>query len=232
MDSIIEKILSLFRLVASSNENESANAKMLAERLMLKHNITKTQLDKKSKENQPLYNDKHFLYNSTELLSWKSLLAFTVSQKFFCYVVEEQNKTSLGDITYIYFMYGDDLDEVDSAKLIFNLLIDQIDLLVINNCKDKSEDYIYSYQEGLVSSIKFLLENELNLEEYRKPRNILEISEQSKDKIEKVEKDFPKEKPADKTTNVDGKQLIKDVVAYFKGEADGSKIKLNRLLKS
>ena len=230
MESIIEKIISLLRLAASSNENESANAKAFAEKLMLKHNITQAQLDKKSKENQPLYNEQHFLYSTPELIGWKSLLAFAISQKFFCYVVEEQNKTSLGDITYTYFMYGDDNEEIDSAKLVFNNLINQIDLLVLSNCNDKEEDYIYSYCEGLVSALKFTIENELFIEEYRKPRNILKVSEQSKDKIEPLEKDFPKEKPVEKTTKVAGRQLIKDAVAYFKDEADGSKIKLNKLL--
>lgn len=209
----------LLKLSKSDNVNEASNALIFAQRLIEKHGITAEELEEIA-EKAPAYGDDELLYTSPVMISWKMQLAFAISSKFDCMVVQEEVVPVDGNGEFQYYIYGSP-DMVLAIKQVFESIITQIYNLVVERCVDKDEDYIESYQEGLVAGIKQHLEDFISrvaiirTDVTDKPAESLGVKPTDLAQIPVV-----KEKPTEKKTIIKaGKGL--NVIAYFTGVGDG-----------
>lgn len=209
----------LLKLSKSDNINEASNALIFAQRLIDKHGITAEELEEIA-DKAPAYSDEELLYTSPIMISWKMQLAFAISSKFDCIVIQEEVVPADGNGEFQYYIYGSP-DMVLAIKQVFGSITEQIYNLVVERCVDKDEDYIDSYQEGLVVGIKQHLEDFISrvaiirTEVNDKPAESLGVKPTDLAQIPVV-----KEKPTEeKTTIATGKGL--NVIAYFTGVGDG-----------
>lgn len=227
-DEILSKIKKLQTLGLSENPNESANANMLADKLIAKYNVTPEELES-IKDKKPLYGDNEKLFHTDVVVGWKNLVALATAKHFNCYVVQEQSFPTEGQSVYDYFVYGEEQD-VEAVKIAFKALINKIDQMVLSNCLGRGPTYVHSYCEGLAQAIKDNLDYEsIFIPKSQVVEQSSKITETPKKSIEVADK-LPKEKPAQTTTNVANQSMIKDVMAYFKGCKDGAKLSLQEVV--
>lgn len=222
----IEKVKLLMRLAASAPENESANAKRMADNLIEKFGLTLEEYEEK--EVKPVYTDDELLFATQDVSEWAAILALTVANKYDCFVIQEENVSSLGDKEFKYFVYGNDADVI-CCKMLFAFVKDEIDKAVEKNCKGRGQLYITSYCEGLVNGIRINIETEdfavegmvVQKEAEECPKEAMVKTEEKKDK-----EDIPiKEK-----VQLNKKEKPLDIIAYFTGEGHGRKIHIGKVL--
>lgn len=238
-EKVIAKIKLLQKLMESPNENESANAKALADSLIEKHGIQPSEL----KDNTFQYPEENILYRSHVRSVWKTRLAIVLSTQFYCYVIE-QKLTSLMNVDnnevavdeFVYFIYGDDAD-VANVKRLYLTLEAKIDAVIQANCKStvgpfgrpKSDLFEESFSEGLMNAIKYRIENgDFDFK-------IQDLKEEKLEKSEAIVKpsatNFPDKKPVENKRDIAEDKKPIDILAYFKGEKAGMNLELEDLLK-
>lgn len=224
-EEILSKIKKLRALMVNSNDNEATNAKVLADRLISKYNITEEELES-IKDKKPLYGENEKLFHSSVIIGWKNQLALGLANYFNCYIVQEELVPVDGQSEFDYYVYGDD-DDINSVKFSFNCLEKKIDNLVLSRCYNKGPVYVSSYCEGLVQSIRSNIELDgiyipkINQQPLEKQNKIID----NKNSITAVSK-CNKEKPMKESININNQNNIKDIMAYFNGLQDGKNISL------
>lgn len=231
-EEVLSKIKKLQALAESQNDNESANAKKFADKLIEKYEITEEDLNS-IKDKPPLYGENDKLFHTATVVPWMNQLALGIANHFGCYVVQEELVPIDGHHEYDYYVYGDEEDS-KSVKFAFNAFQKQIDSLVLENCPNKGPVYISSYCEGVVQSIRSNIEVDgidipkINKDPLSKPNKMVETSG-SKVGLVQTPKET-KAKPVDKSVAVNG-AAIRDIMAFLKGLQDGRDISLQDLIE-
>jgi Protein of unknown function (DUF2786) len=231
-DHIITKVRFLLNLGTSSNANEAAAAKSAAEKLIAKYNITEAEL-KAADDSPRAYSVDSLVYKSFSVVGWMQHLVLACAKQFYCHVVVEQIKASSGHEEYSYYAYGDDAD-VANTKFAFNAILKKIHELLDTRCIGRGDIYKNSYCEGCVESVKSTIASfGIEIPEKKQATRPIKTEEKvlnnetSNLAVHKSEK----EKPEKETINVAQGSKIKDVMAYFRGLEDGSKISVQDVLE-
>ena len=214
----INKIKHLLKLAESSNQNEADSARLQAERLKTKFGI----LDQDLSDGPDIFEERFLLFSMKEDLEYKRALAFTISNKFYCTLIQEV--TVLGSTEYLYqfFLYGDDSD-IASTKTYFIDICAKVDKLIEDVCKDQTNLYRCSFGIGVVDVLKQKLETiDFYLPKARKIKDI------AKDAIVQKTEAIAKEiKKPEQVKNVSGVIIGKtefDPVGYLRGYTAGQHI--------
>ena len=153
---ILNKIKLLLNLANSPNEHEAANARDMAEKLIVKYEISPDQL-KTIEEKPPVYTDDTKLYSTIGLESWRSQLALGVCRKYDCYCIQEEAVPVEGLTQYSYFVVGEP-EDTSNAMFVYHTLEKQVEQLVLTYCAGRGPVYIHSYCEGVVKGIRSSLD--------------------------------------------------------------------------
>lgn len=228
---ILDKLKHLLKLTTSPNENEADNAKIMADKLIAKYNISEEEI-KSINDVKPLYTDDQRLYSVFELIEWKQVLAFVIAYYFESLIVQERLVPAKGPTEYVYYVFGDN-ENIKSIKSIFFQLSDKVEELIKLNCFGRGGIYIHAYSEGIISSIQTNIQSgSLELPNVYRENKEETISDKAlvvkKEDLVKVKTPPPTEEKVE----VSSKSLIKNISAYFKGVADGNKIELRDLLEA
>lgn len=228
-ENILAKIKLLFNLQNSSNINESANAKRMADNLIDKYGVSKEELDSLA-DKKPIYCEDDLLYSSIGLISWKQRLALTIAKQLYCHIVQEESVPMEGPSNFSYFIYGD-LEDAENVRHIFNLFSGKIEELINKKCYGRGPIYIHSYSEGVVESISNnIYWNGIDLPKVKKPVMVEDkILNNGDSNISKHKEE--KEKPIKETVNVNAQSLIKDIQAFYRGIEDGKDFSINDILE-
>ena len=225
---ILDKVKKLINLTKSPNENEALAARLMADKLILKYNITEEELES-LKDKKPVYIEEDKLYSSLGIEGWRNQLSLAICTKYDCYLIQEENVPTEGLTKFKYFVIGDPND-VANVRNVFTILQKEVEELVLMNCMRRGPIYIASYCEGVVDSIKENLQYlELKFVDKKKEPAPEQKTNQPKDAIEQVEQ--TKKKPLENSTDINSQSLIKDIGAYFKGLYDGKNLSVEDLLE-
>lgn len=233
-ETILSKLKLLLNLTQSPNPGEVANARMLADKLISKYNITPEELAS-LEEKKPLYGDDDKLFVTFGLVGWKQSLALTIAKQFYCQIVQEELVPVEGLHQYTYYVYGEKEDS-DNVKFVYQTFSDRIEELVESKCIGRGPVYTSSYTEGLVEIITNTIAWEgidipnIKVPSRQKPVDVPErtLNNGSSNLAVKAEE---KEKPCKESVAPQGKEMIKDVQAYFKGLQDGKDFSLQEVLE-
>ena len=224
-ESILSKVKLLLNLSNSPNPHEAENAKVMADKLIAKYNITEEELES-LKDKKPLYGENERLYSSTGIVGWRQQLALAVGKHYCCQIVQEELVPLEGLSQFSYFVYGDP-EDVNSVKYVYHLLASKVEELISHLTPKRGEIYISSYGEGVVEAIRHNISLDgIEIPKIKKPVAVEEekVLNNGTSNLSKTKEE--KEKPAEQSVNVHSQSLIKDVAAYFKGVADGQEITL------
>lgn len=213
---ILDKIKFLLKLSASDNIHEANNARMGAEKLIKKFNVTDEELASIA-DKKPAYTEDELLFHTDFQVPWKMQLSLAVANKFDCLIVQEESVPIEGNSEFDYYVCGDP-DDIESVKIAFRALLFLIDDTVNKNCIGEDENYMESYAEGLSHSIKENLEYGIFLPKREKKVKQEEV-EVKPDAIAHIP--TQKEKPSDKKCDITNSSRITNVIAYYRGVADG-----------
>ena len=231
MEPHLIKIKLLLALTKSPNIHEAENARVMADKLIEKHNVTQKQLDSLKERDPTSVPEEQLLFKTQEHCEWKSILAYLISVKYECYVMQIQTVGSAGYQEYDYFVFGD-IDNIDNVKFLFPLFVNKINDLVSRTCKDKEETYTSSYCEGLVNGLRPLLENESFKVPKAKSKEKEIVKEAEQPGLIRTDSiTNPAEKPTDKKVAVNSNDKVKDVIAYFHGVRDSDQIHFYNILE-
>jgi len=225
-EEILSKIKKLRALAESQNDNEAANARKFAEKLIEKYQITEEDLNS-IKDKGPLYGENEKLFHSSIVIPWKNQLALGIANHFGCYIVQEELVPADGSHEYDYYVYGED-EDTESVKFAFSAFEKQINALVLTNCIGRGHVYISSYCEGVVQSIR----SNIEIDGIEIPKINSKLSKPDKMVVTSgigvglaiTSKD--KEKPVEKSVSVNGSNAIRDIMAFLKGLQDGRNLSL------
>lgn len=229
--SILQKVKLLLNLATSSNPNEAANARELAEKLIAKYNITEAELS--SLDPKEYYGENEKLFVSFGMVHWRQMLALVVSKYFDCQIVQEEMMPANGAEgihEFRYYVYGDD-DQVKNTQFVYHAFAKKIDNLVSVRCIGRGAIHIDSYCEGVVESIRHNVEMfGIDVPEVKRT---LKKEEQAAPPTSNtiVKSGDNKEEPTDKRVDINNGSLIKDIMAYFKGLEDGKNLSLQDVLE-
>lgn len=228
-ESILLKIKLLLKLAASSNPNEAENAKSMADKLVGKYGVTPEEL-KSLEDKEPLYGEEDKLFGTMGLVGWMQQLALAVGTHFECQIVQEELVPLEGVHMFNYYVYGEP-EDAGNVRFVFHTFIKRIAQLIEKKCVGRGAIYLSSYGEGVVEAIKENIAwDGLVLPNIKKP-----IAPSTEDKkpgdSELVKPKEEKEKPAEKSVDVNSQSMIKDVMAYFKGLDDGRNLSLKDVLE-
>ena len=230
MEAHLQKIKDLLKLATSSNDNEAATAKFLADKLIAKYEVTPDQLADIEASDKPIYDDDDLLLDTEMLADWINILALVVCKKYDCFAIKEDNIASDGPITYRYYVYGDPAD-VAIAKQLFNFVYDRINKLLAQTCSGRGQLYRDSFAEGAVNGARVNIEYE-NFSTIGVVKVSEEKSEVKKDAIEAPQKTPLKPPAIENKVNVSNKEKPLDVYAYFQGMDYGSDIHIGSIDES
>lgn len=223
----IRKVKLLYRLTASAPEHEAANATSKAQELISKFELAPEEYEEQIEK--PIYTQDDLLYESKEVIDWKRIIALATTYKFDCFVIQEEQVASTGDKNYLYFIYGYP-DDVTIARHLFNFVCNQIEILITKNCAGRGKLFTSSYSEGVVDTVKINIEYEdYHVEGLVKQAAVEEAKELAP--VQALAKtESPKEKPITAAVDI-GKndQRPLDIVAYFRGQADGRNIHIGKI---
>lgn len=225
MEAHLHKIKLLFNLAAKAPEHEAANAKALAQKLIDKHGVTEDQLNELLNDGKPLYGEDQRLFSTSTVVPWKSLLAYLVSFKFNCYVVQEEQVPTEGTSVFVYYLYGDDND-VAVVQAFFPRLMKEVEDIMNIACYGRGESFIESYREGLINGLR---ENLAYFDmdfSFLKNKTTDKQLNTSSANLAKTDAELPKEKPAKESVDVSSKTIVKDIAAFFRGDNDGRNVDL------
>lgn len=218
----INKIKLLLKLAdsLSGNSNESDTARLQAEKLKKKFDIQDSDLS----DGPDPFDSKFFLYSETEDIEYKRVLAITVSNKFFCSVVQQVTVKGPESFLFEYSLFGEDSD-VEAARNYFNELLIKVDNLVRLNCTIYDTFYQRSFAIGVVDSIKERLED-IELSVQKQPiRKIEEIKkDQLAPKVETLVK--PIKEPTQVSNHSEARGQLINPYAYLLGKDRGESIQL------
>jgi hypothetical protein len=230
-ENILSKLKLLIKLRDSSNPNESDNARVMADRLISKYNITDEEI-KSLEDKKPLYGEDEKLFVTFGIEGWRQQLALGIAQHFECQIIQEEVVPLEGIHQFNYYVYGDS-DEVANVKFVYHSFIQKIEEVIKNKCAGRGPIYLSSFAEGMVEAIK----NNIRWDGIElptiKPKTASQVSgkilESGDAKI--VKEKTVKEKPADQSVDVNSQSLIKDIAAYFKGLQEGQVFSLQDVLE-
>lgn len=232
-EAVLQKIKLLLKLASSPNENEAANARAMADKLISKYNITEEEL-KSIEDKKPLYGEDDKLFVTIGICGWRQQLALAIGKHFLCQIVQEELVPAEGLHQYNYYVYGDPEDS-DNVKFVYHTFSKKIDDLISKKCIGRGNIYVSSYCEGVVEAIKNNIYWEgIDIPDIKKPKRDVVPEEQkilSNGPGDIVKHKEEKEKPTEKSVDVNSQSMIKDVAAYFKGIADGKDFHLNEILE-
>lgn len=84
-NSVIEKVRKLLDLAANSKLGDAENASLLAQKLMIQHNLTSVDIKEKSPQDPNLITHKTVMENiSKNDKQWKAILLHVITQNFLC----------------------------------------------------------------------------------------------------------------------------------------------------
>jgi hypothetical protein len=228
--SILNKVRLLLNLSQSPNPNEAENARVMAEKLIEKYNITKAEL--KSLDPKEYYGEDEKLFITAGVVAWKQQLAVAIAKYFDCQIVQEEYIPAQGEAAHQYhhYVYGDD-DQVKDTQFVFHAFLIKIENLIDTRCLGRGDIYIASYCEGVVESVKWNIEMYgIDVPQIRKP---LKKEEKSMviptDGI--IKSGDNREQPTDQKIDINKGQVIRDIMAYFKGVDDGKNLSLQDIIE-
>ena len=231
-ETVLTKVKLLLNLANSPNENEAAAAQAMADKLIAKYNITEEELASLA-EKPPLYGKDDLLFHTFSLVGWMQRLALACAKQFYCHVVQEEIHPAVGGIEYNYYVYGDD-EDANSVKFIFHTFVKKIYNMHDTKCLGRGPIYIESYTEGLVEAIKANLEMDgIEIPEVKRPSRPIQQEEKilNNGQSNLTQHKQQKEAPEEKTVDVGAGNIIRDVMAYFKGLEDGRRLSLQDVLE-
>jgi len=228
---ILTKVRFLLNLGTSPNANEASAAIAAADKLIAKYNITQEELDS-TKDEPRIYTADSLVYKSFKVVGWMQQLVLACAKQFYCHIVVEKIVAPSGHEEYNYYAYGEDYDIV-SVKFAFNAILKKINQLLETRCLGRGPIYQDSYCEGCVESVKNQIASfGIEIPERKQPtRNLQEEKILNNGTSNLAVHKSEKEKPEKETVDVAEGSKIKDVMAYFKGLEDGSRISVQDVLE-
>ena len=164
----INKIKLLLKLAESSNQNEADSARLQAEKLKQKFDVR----DQDLSDGPDIFEERFLLFSMKEDLEYKRALAFTISNKFYCTLIQEITVIGPTEYLYQFFLYGEDSD-ITSTKTYFIDICAKVDKLIEDICKDQTNLYRCSFGIGVVDILKQKLETiDFYLPKVRKIKDI------------------------------------------------------------
>ena len=228
----LAKVKKLLALATSSNPNEAANAKELADKLIEKYNITEADLG--SLDPKEHYGENEKLFVTYGSVMWRQQLAVAVAKYFDCQIIQEEHRPagSGEEVTgeFHHFVYGDD-DQVKDTQFVYHAFAKKIDNLVEVKCIGRGPVYKDSYCEGVVESVKWNIEMYgIDIPEIKKPLKKQEEKSMSIPTTGMIKSSDKEEPVENRRKSIDG-TFIKDIMAYFKGIDDGKHLSLQDILE-
>jgi hypothetical protein len=228
--SILIKIKSLQKLAGSSNPHEAENARLLAEKLIIKYQVSIQELEDLEDEEDP-YKDEEKLYGTIGLVSWRQQLAVVITKYFDCQIVQVESVPAEGPHHFDYFVYGDPQD-TQTVAFVFHAFSNQVEQLIKTNCVSRGPIYIDSYSEGIVDAIKQSIWSVgIELPDKKLPVRVVAPTENVAITTQEIIKPKEDKVRADKHIDVSSQSMVRDIMAYFSGVADGKEISLSDVLK-
>lgn len=225
-EKIIEKIKLLLKLAESPNENEAANAKVLADSLLTKHGIDPEEV----KDNTFKYPEENILFRSHARSFWKNRLAMVLSNQFFCRIIEEKITATAEGSTleeFVYYVYGDAPD-VEAVKRLYTPLELKIGEVITTASKGRGALFCDSFSEGLMNAVKYRIENgdfDFKIQELKQ-----EKIEKSEAIVKTTTEKFPEKNPTENKRDIIEDKKPIDIIGYMKGEQAGMNLELSDLL--
>lgn len=229
-EHILAKLKLLMNLAASPNENEAGNAKLLAKKLIDKYSITDQEL-KDLEDKEPLYGENNKVYHTVGMVGWRQQVILAVGKYYYCHIIQEELVPAHGINEFNYYVYGEPEDEI-SVKFVFNALAKKVEDLIMVNCIGRGPVYKSSYGEGIAAAIKEnIYWDGIELPDVKakkvKPKTEEKKSDEGGNIVQVKE---TKEKPEEKSVDVNQGSTIKDIQAYFRGLDDGRDVSLKEVL--
>ena len=158
-EKIIEKIKNLVELAQDNpSDEEGQTALLMAQRLMLKHGVSLSQVELHQTENK--FETGEAVGRSASVLRWwEKDLSVVISTNFRCYVIQERNRVT--KTSYLMF-FGEKQDAEMAAKVYDAALM--FLRYRIDRLPDKSPAYKNSYIQGFILSLGKRFEKQV--EEY------------------------------------------------------------------
>lgn len=221
---ILNKIKLLLKLATSPNPHEAESAQRLADGLIEKHGVTAEEIA--ALDPKPLYGDNDKLYTTIGIVAWRQQLAVAVATHLECQIVQVELVPSEGEHPFEYYVYGEP-EDVKNVQFAFRAFAKKVEFLADTQCLGRGPVYVGSYCEGVVDAIKQnIVLYGIDLPEIKKP--VKQVETQVISKGEEITK--PKPEAAEKHIDISGKNKVQDIMAYFKGVADGRDLFLEDIL--
>jgi len=215
----INKIKLLLKLAESSNQNEADSARLQAEKLKQKFNIK----DQDLSDGPDIFEERFFLFSMKEDLEYKRALAFTISNKFYCTLIQEVTIVGPAECLYQFFLYGDDSD-IASAKTYFVDICAKVDKLIEDTCQCETNVYRHSFGIGVIDIIKQKLETiDFYLPKARKLKDIIK-NDAIVQKTEAIAKEIKKPEQVKNVSGVMTGKTEFDPAGYLQGYVAGQHI--------
>lgn len=147
-DKIIEKIKNLMELAQDNpSDEEGQTALLMAQRLMLKHDVSLSQVELHRKEEK--FETGQAVGRSASLIRWwEKDMSVVISSNFRCYVIEERDRRT--KTSYITF-FGEKKDAEMAAK-VYDAALMYLRYR-ISRLPDKRPAYKNSYIRGFILSL-------------------------------------------------------------------------------
>ena len=160
--AVLDRIKKLRALATSSNPNEAAAAAGVANKLILKHQITEAQLatEDSSKESKldNMFDDPEPIYVSQRVSAWKVDLATLLARHYGCALWNDKSVRSDTQARGVsrFRLIGREGD-VQIVKFMFSWFVTEIQKLCEASCRGQGLNYRDSYCKGAVKGIESLL---------------------------------------------------------------------------
>lgn len=230
---ILTKVRFLLNLGGSPNANEASSAIAAADKLIAKYNISQEEIDS-TKNEARVYSSDSLLFKTFKIVGWMQHLALACAKQFYCYIVVETMTAATGVQECSYYVYGTD-EDIEYVKFAFNTILKKIHELLDTKCIGRGDAYQDSYCEGCVESVKGQIASfGIEIPERK------QATRSTKPQEEKILNNgvanlafhkSEKEKPEKESIDVANHSFIKDVMAYFKGLEDGSRISIQDIME-
>lgn len=231
-ETVLSKLKHLLKLAASSSEHEASTAQALADKLILKYEITEEEL-KSIQDAKPLYGEDDKLFVTFGIIGWKQGLALVIAKQFYCKIIQEEIVPVEGLHQFNYYVYGD-LEDSNNVKFVYNTFSDRIETLIKEKCYGRGPVYISSYTEGVVEVIINTIAWEgIDIPNIKVPsrEKAVSVPATSSSLAVPAQERQEKEQPCKETVAPEAGTIIKDVQAYFNGLNDGKHFSLQEVLE-
>ena len=219
-DKILDKVKKLLALAESDNENEAAAAAGAAQRLLLEHNLTISDVSKVTQEDATI--EEKAVDVQGRLSAWRLSLCEGVATALGCRVLISKGygKTSL-------LIVGAPND-VCVAQVTYEYLIGVVDKLTRQNARGWGRTYANSYRQGIVARLQERLraQTKQNKEELKE-----KATEVGTALVLRKEQNLSDYMNKFKGTYRSGNSSL-DYGAYSSGYQDGEGVSLNQQLET